>query len=88
MRGPSEGLGDLAQPPRLVRVPPAGDREVLVASNGAEVAEHLRALHPARARAIAQRARVRILAHHTYAQRALQVHEVLEGSSTQAGAAG
>jgi spore maturation protein CgeB len=64
------------------------NREVLVAADGEEVAAHLDGLTRARAREIASRARRRILAHHTYAQRALQVHEVLEGSSTQAGAAG
>ena len=64
------------------------NREVLVAADGEEVAAHLDGLTPARAREIAARARRRILAHHTYAQRAVQVHEVLEGSSTQAGAAG
>jgi len=64
------------------------NREVLVAADGEEVAVHLDGLTPARAQEIANRARRRVLAHHTYAQRALQVHEVLEGSSTQAGAAG
>jgi spore maturation protein CgeB len=64
------------------------NREVLVAADGEEVAANLEALTPARARQIAARARRRVLAHHTYAQRALQVDEVLEGSSTQAGAAG
>ena len=64
------------------------NREVLVAEDGEEVALHLDGLTPGRAREIANRARRRVLAHHTYAQRALQVHEVLEGSSTQAGAAG
>jgi spore maturation protein CgeB len=64
------------------------NREVLVAADGEEVAVHLNGLTPGRAREIANRARRRVLAHHTYAQRALQVHEVLEGSSTQAGAAG
>jgi spore maturation protein CgeB len=64
------------------------NREVLVAADGDEVAAHLAGLTAARAREIATRARRRILAHHTYAQRALQVHEVLEGSFTQAGAAG
>jgi spore maturation protein CgeB len=63
------------------------DREVLVASDGAEVAEHLRALHPARARAIAHRARVRILAHHTYARRARQFNQLLDGMSTKIEAA-
>jgi spore maturation protein CgeB len=64
------------------------EREVLVAADGSKVAAHLEALNPVRARDIAQRARKRILAHHTYAQRALQVHEVLEGSSKKIGAAG
>jgi spore maturation protein CgeB len=64
------------------------DREVLVAADGQEVAQHLEALTPLRAREIARRARKRILAQHTYAQRALQVHQVLEGSSEQIEAAG
>jgi spore maturation protein CgeB len=64
------------------------DREVLVAADGQEVAQHLEALTPLRAREIARRARKRILAQHTYAQRALQVHQVLEGSSEQVEAAG
>ena len=64
------------------------DREVLVAADGQEVAQHLEALTPLRAREIAWRARKRILAQHTYAQRALQVHQVLEGSSEQIEAAG
>jgi spore maturation protein CgeB len=64
------------------------DREVLVAADGDEVAAHLEALTPFLAREIARRARKRILARHTYAQRAFQVHEVLEGSSKQIEAAG
>jgi spore maturation protein CgeB len=56
-------------------------REVLIASSGTEVVEHLQALTPARAHAIAERARVRILAHHTYAQRARQFNQLLEGMS-------
>jgi spore maturation protein CgeB len=64
------------------------DREVLVAADGDEVAAHLEALTPVLAREIARRARKRILARHTYAQRAFQVHEVLEGSSKQIEAAG
>jgi spore maturation protein CgeB len=64
------------------------DREVLVAADGAEVAAHVEALTPSRAREIAKRARRRILAHHTYTHRAFQVHEVLEGSSEQIEAAG
>jgi spore maturation protein CgeB len=64
------------------------NREVLVAADAAEVAAHLEALTPVRAQEFAARARRRILAHHTYAHRALQVHELLEGSSSKAGAAG
>jgi spore maturation protein CgeB len=63
------------------------DREVLVAADGDNVANHLEALTPKRAREIAERARERILAHHTYRQRALQVHRVIEGASQQKGAA-
>jgi spore maturation protein CgeB len=46
------------------------DEEVLVARDGQEVAEHLAALTPGRARAIGEAARLRVLADHTYAQRA------------------
>jgi spore maturation protein CgeB len=62
-------------------------REVLVAADGDAVAGHLEALTPERARAVAERARRRILACHTYSQRALQVHRVIEGASQQKGAA-
>ncbi len=55
----------------------APDSEVLVARDGADVAEHLRALTPARARAIGQAARQRCLAEHSYGRRAAQVHELL-----------
>jgi spore maturation protein CgeB len=64
------------------------DHEVLVAADGAEVVNHLDQLTPSRARAIAHKARRRILAHHTYTQRALEVHEMLEGSSQRVEAAG
>jgi spore maturation protein CgeB len=47
--------------------------EVLVASGGEEVVEHLAALTPARARAIGQAAYRRVLAEHTYAHRVDQV---------------
>lgn len=62
-------------------------REVLVAANGEAVAEHLAALEPDRARAIAERARNRILAHHTYRHRALQFTRLIEGISTKIEAA-
>ncbi|MGG5822611.1 CgeB family protein [Falsiroseomonas sp. HW251] len=51
--------------------------EVLVARDGADVADHLAALDPGRARAIGQAARARILAGHTYARRASQVDALL-----------
>jgi spore maturation protein CgeB len=63
------------------------DLEVLVAADGNQIVAHLEELTPSRAREIAQRARRRVLAHHTYAQRAFQVHEILEGSSQQMEAA-
>ena len=53
--------------------------EVLVARDGAEVAEQLRALTPDRARTIGAAARRRILAEHTYAHRAAQLEALLEG---------
>ncbi|MGE0370720.1 MAG: glycosyltransferase [Gammaproteobacteria bacterium] len=46
------------------------DEEILVARDGDEVVRHLSALTPERARAIGARARRRMLAEHTYAQRA------------------
>jgi spore maturation protein CgeB len=46
------------------------DVEVLVARDGQDVAAHLAALTPERAQAIGQAARARVLADHTYAQRA------------------
>lgn len=55
--------------------------EVLVAHDGAEVTEHLRSLTPDRAQTIAQAARRRILAEHTYAHRAAKVELVLDGGS-------
>ena len=53
-------------------------REVLVAQDGAEVADHLRRLTPAKAWKIGAAARARILAEHTYTHRAAQVEQVLE----------
>jgi spore maturation protein CgeB len=63
------------------------DREVLVAADGAEVAAHLEALDPERARAIARRARARILAQHTYRQRARQFNDLFAASSSRIEAA-
>ena len=58
--------------------------EVLVAHNGAEVAHLLRALTPDRARKIGEAALRRVLAEHTYAQRAGQLEQVLKGHSVHA----
>jgi spore maturation protein CgeB len=55
------------------------DREILVARNAEEVAWHLRALTPSRARTIGEGACKRLLASHTYEHRAVQVEAVLEG---------
>ncbi|WP_314957663.1 glycosyltransferase [Bradyrhizobium cosmicum] len=62
-------------------------REVLVASTGDEVADHISALSPGRAQAIASRARVRILGHHTYRHRARQFNDLFVGSSSRIEAA-
>ncbi len=51
--------------------------EVLVARDGADVAEHVRTLTPTRARAIGAAARARILDGHTYAQRAVILDALL-----------
>ncbi|QQO23350.1 glycosyltransferase [Bradyrhizobium diazoefficiens] len=61
--------------------------EVLVAANGTEVAEHLTSLRPDVARAIAARARARILSHHTYRHRARQFNNLFATSSSQIEAA-
>jgi spore maturation protein CgeB len=53
------------------------DEEVLVAHDGEEVARHVRDTTPARAVAIGEAARKRVLAHHTYAQRAKLVESIL-----------
>jgi spore maturation protein CgeB len=54
--------------------------EILVAHSGDEVAAHLVDLTPERAREIGQAAYRRVLAQHTYAQRAAQLDEILEGA--------
>jgi spore maturation protein CgeB len=53
--------------------------EVLVARDGAEVAEHVRTLDAGRARRIGEAAYRRVLAEHTYAHRAAQLEALLEG---------
>ncbi|HEV7254277.1 MAG TPA: glycosyltransferase [Mesorhizobium sp.] len=52
------------------------DEEVLAARDGQDVAEHLKALSPERAKEIGQRALARVLAEHTYDQRAVQADAV------------
>lgn len=54
--------------------------EILVAHNGDEVAAHLADLTPERAHEIGQAAYRRALAQHTYARRAAQFDEILEGA--------
>ncbi len=62
--------------------------EVLVARDGRDVAAHLASLTPVRARAIGERARARILAGHTYAERARIVDRLLrEAVARRRGAA-
>ena len=58
--------------------------EVLVAKDGDEVAEHLRALTPERAREIGERARRRMLYKHTYAHRVAELELVLTGARMEA----
>lgn len=53
------------------------NREVLVAADGATVAEHVRRLTPERARQIGSAARAHVLAAHTYEHRAAQLEMVL-----------
>jgi spore maturation protein CgeB len=56
------------------------DTEVICVESGAEVAALLPGLRPDVARQIGNAARRRILAHHTYAHRAAQLHRLLAGS--------
>jgi spore maturation protein CgeB len=60
------------------------DREALVARNGDDVARHVRDLDAARACAIGDAARRRVLDSHTYAHRAAQVAALLEGRMVSA----
>lgn len=53
--------------------------EILVASNGDEVADQVRSLTPEHARQIGRAAQRRVLAEHTYSQRAIQVDRILNG---------
>lgn len=60
------------------------EREVLVATDGEEVAALMDALTPDRARGIGRAALRRVLAEHTYAHRALQVERLLTGGAVRA----
>jgi spore maturation protein CgeB len=63
--------------------------EILVARDGQDVAHHLQALTPGHAAAIGAAARARVLADHTYSQRAVQVDTLLRSAVTsRRGAAG
>jgi spore maturation protein CgeB len=53
------------------------DREVLVAHDGDDVAQHVRSLTPRRAKEIGAAARARVQAEHTYARRVEQVESLL-----------
>jgi spore maturation protein CgeB len=55
--------------------------EILLARDGDDVVEHMRALTPARAGAIGAAARQRILAEHTYARRAAEVDGLLRSAA-------
>ena len=55
----------------------APDEEVLVARDGQDVVEHVRALTPGRARKIGEAALRRVLSEHTYAHRGEQVDALL-----------
>jgi spore maturation protein CgeB len=59
------------------------EEEVLVARDGADVAQWIAALDTTEARAIGERARRRMLAEHTYAHRALEVERLLNGVAQQ-----
>ncbi|MDB5512544.1 MAG: hypothetical protein JWR08_2027 [Enterovirga sp.] len=54
------------------------NEEVLVARDGKDVADHVAALTPERARAIGDAARVRIAREHTYARRGAEVDAILK----------
>ena len=59
-------------------------REILVARNGAEVAEELERLSQKEARAIGEAAYQRVLSEHTYAHRVAQLESVLSGRAAEA----
>ncbi|MBV8972405.1 MAG: glycosyltransferase [Sphingomonadaceae bacterium] len=63
------------------------DEEVLVARDGQDVADHLAALTPERAKAIGQAALARVLREHTYALRGEQVDTLLRARAERRQAA-
>jgi spore maturation protein CgeB len=63
------------------------DEEVLVARDGQDVADHVAALTPERARAIGQAALRRILAEHTYAHRGALVDQIFRAAVQAGGSA-
>ncbi|WP_420140087.1 CgeB family protein [Sphingomonas sp.] len=69
-----EGLGLFLKP----------DVEVLVARDGQDVAEHLAALTPAKAKAIGEAALVRVMAEHTYRLRGAQVDALFKAHFARA----
>lgn len=71
------GLADFFEP----------GREILTVRNGEEVADLVKALTPARARAIGLAARRRALADHGYAKRAEPLHDILTGRAPGRGRA-
>jgi len=62
----------------------APDSEVLVARDGQDVAEHVAALSPERARSIGQAALARVLAEHTYERRGAEVDTILKAHRARA----
>ena len=63
------------------------DKEILVAKDGDAVVEILASLDAPRRRRLAEAARARVLAQHTYARRAQQVNQLLDLGSNQEAAA-
>jgi spore maturation protein CgeB len=63
------------------------DAEILVAADADAVVDQLLGLDPGRCRQIAERAHARVMAQHTYAHRARQVHDLLDlGTKREAAA--
>jgi spore maturation protein CgeB len=60
------------------------DSEVLVARDGQDVAEHVAALTPERARTIGRAALARVLAEHTYERRGAEVDAILKAHRAKA----